>query len=394
MSSADRWLLPEGIEEILPPQARRLEQQRRQFLDLCQSWGYEQVFPPLVEYLESLLTGAGNDLALQTFKLTDQLTGRMMGVRADMTPQVARMDAHTLNREGPTRLCYAGHVLHTKPASLMDSRSQIQLGAELYGYAGIAADIEVISLMLNTLAGIGLKELHLDLGHVAIYRELAAKAGLTGDLEYQLFDIYQRKSIPELASFLDAHVKDDSLQLKFLSLGQLAGNKKVLVDARACLGDVSESIERAISDLEAIAEAVQALFPGVSLYFDLGELRGYHYHTGPVFSVYVPGLGQSIANGGRYDHIGEVFGRARPATGFSADLARLIKLTSVGDMPDRELIFAPVSEQADLQEQVAALRAQGRQVVQGLPGQKVSPEQMGCTHRLSLSDGCWKVEKI
>lgn len=385
--------MPEGIEEILPPQAQRLESLRRQLLDLYRSWGYEQVFPPLVEYLESLLTGAGNDLALQTFKLTDQLTGRLMGVRADMTPQAARIDAHTLNREGPVRLCYCGDVLHTRPASLMDSRSQIQIGVELYGYAGIEADIEVIKLMLQTLTAAGCSELHLDLGHVAIYRKLAEKANLSETLEYQLFDIYQRKSIPELKVFLAEHVQEDLLAEKFMVLGRLAGDSSMLALAQAELGAIDASIGDAITDLQLIASAIEALFPSTKLYFDLGELRGYHYHTGTVFSAYVPGLGQSIASGGRYDHIGEVFGRARPATGFSTDLARLTKRDGVS-VSSQERIYAPGIEDAALQHEISALRAQGRCVVAGLSAQTQTAADMNCSHELSLDAGQWTVKQI
>lgn len=385
--------MPEGIEEILPPQAQRLESLRRQLLDLYRSWGYEQVFPPLVEYLESLLTGAGNDLALQTFKLTDQLTGRLMGVRADMTPQAARIDAHTLNRQGPVRLCYCGDVLHTRPASLMDSRSQIQIGVELYGYAGIDADIEVIKLMLQTLVAAGCHELHLDLGHVAIYRKLAEKANLSETLEYQLFDIYQRKSIPELKVFLAEHVQDELLAEKFIILGQMAGDSSMLAMALVELGAIDASIASAISDLQAIASAIEGLFPTTRLYFDLGELRGYHYHTGPVFSAYVPGLGQSIASGGRYDHIGEVFGRARPATGFSTDLARLTK-RDVVTASNQERIYAPGIDDDSLQQEISALRAQGRCVVAGLPAQTQTAADMNCSHELSLDAGQWTVKQI
>ena len=249
MSTLDRWLLPDGIDEILPPQAAKLEHLRRDLLDLYRTWGYEQVFPPLVEYLESLLTGAGNDLALQTFKLTDQQTGRLMGLRADMTPQVARIDAHTLKRPGVTRLCYAGHVLHTRPQSLGASRSLIQVGAEIYGHAGIESDVEVIGLMLQTLAMGGCDQIHLDLGHVAIYRALAEQAGLDESQEWQLFEIYQRKAVPELEAFLQANVKDPKLQSMLRSLVELAGNEAVLDRAKSALAEAPSAVLSALSDL-------------------------------------------------------------------------------------------------------------------------------------------------
>jgi ATP phosphoribosyltransferase regulatory subunit len=391
MSIADRWLLPDGVEETLPAQAACLEGLRRELLDLYRSWGYDLVIPPLVEYLESLLIGAGNDLALQTFKLTDQSTGRLMGVRADMTPQVARIDAHTLNREGPTRLCYAGDVLHTKPKSLTASRSAMQVGVELFGHDGVASDIEVIMLMLDTLTLTGCEKVHLDLGHVAIYRTLVEMAELDDSQEMALFDIYQRKSAPELAEFLGANLADSPLKDKFITLSELSGSDDVLAKAKAELAPVSEILAQAIDDVMTIAAAIREQRPEVALYFDLGELRGYHYHTGPVFSAYLPTVGHSVASGGRYDHIGEVFGRARAATGFSTDLASLIKIKQQAPSASARLVFAPANEGASLQCEVAHLRQQGVRVIAGLPGQKVTAEDMGCTHQLTLQDGRWVI---
>ncbi|PIE41209.1 MAG: ATP phosphoribosyltransferase regulatory subunit [Gammaproteobacteria bacterium] len=400
MSTAERWLLPEGIEELLPQQAAKLESLRRDLLDLYASWGYDQVFPPLVEYLESLLTGVGNDLSLQTFILTDQLTGRTMGIRADMTPQVARIDAHTLNQQGPTRLCYTGEVLHTRSASLMDSRSLVQIGVELFGHQGIEADIEVISLMLQTLAKANIDTLHLDLGHVVIYRKLANAAGLSESQEQALYDIYQRKAVPELQTFVADNVSDGQLRASFLALTTLAGDLSVLAQAKEVLASVPDAAA-AIADLETIADYVAANFPGVTLYFDLGELRGYHYHTGAVFSAYVPGKGQAIASGGRYDKVGKVFGRARPATGFSADLAQLIKFMPV---PEKTaLVFAPAATdladtaataRASLHQAIAALRASGIKVIQALPGQTQGAAEMGCTGQLVFKDNQWQTESI
>ncbi|MBA57131.1 MAG: ATP phosphoribosyltransferase regulatory subunit [Pseudomonadales bacterium] len=391
MATADRWLLPDGIDEILPPQAAKLEQLRRDLLDLYKSWGYEQVFPPLVEYIESLLTGAGNDLALQTFKLTDQLTGRLMGVRADMTTQVARIDAHTLNREGVTRLCYAGHVLHAKPESLTASRSLIQIGAEIYGHGGIASDIEVIGLMLETLRLGGCSDVHLDLGHVAIYRALAAEAGLGSDEEWQLFEIYQRKAVPELEAFLEQQVENAELRMMLRALASLAGDRSVLAKAKASLAQAPDSVKAALEDLEQIADQLQTTHPQVTLYFDLGELRGYHYHTGPVFSAYVPGMGQAIANGGRYDHIGEVFGRARAATGFSTDLAALVRRVA-GTLTGKR-IFAPYPVAEGQQQAMQQLRAAGEVVIQALDAAQ-TPQSMGCDQQLIQTNSGWVTEVV
>lgn len=389
MTSADRWLLPDGIEEILPPKAARLEQLRRDVLDLYRSWGYEQVFPPMVEYLESLLTGAGNDLALQTFKITDQLTGRLMGIRADMTPQVARIDAHMLNRDGITRLCYAGHVLHAKPESLTASRSLIQIGAEIYGHGDVASDIEVIRLMLETLRLGCCEHVHLDLGHVAIYRSLVQDAGLDEAGEWQLFDIFQRKAVPELEQFLAQRVADEALRARLRALVALAGDSSTLDKARRQLAGAPAAVEQALKDLEQIAAALQQSHPQVQLYFDLGELRGYYYHTGPVFGAFLAGMGQAIAKGGRYDRIGEVFGRARPATGFSTDLAALV--VRVPDVPTPERIFAPLSSDPDLLQQVRALRAAGQVVLQALDSSQ-TPQSLDCRFALQpTADGWAKV---
>ena len=351
----------------------------------------------MVEYLESLLTGVGNDLSLQTFKLTDQLTGRTMGIRADMTPQVSRIDAHTLNQEGPVRLCYSGDVLHTKPESLMDSRGLIQIGLELFGHGGIDADMEVISLMLQTLAAAGVSEVHLDLGHVGIYRELAVAAQLNSEQEQALYDIYQRKAVPELQAFVDSHVHDAAVRGSFLAITELAGDSSVLQQAKQVLAEYPNALA-AIADMEAIAARVNDEFPTVTLYFDLGELRGYHYHTGPVFSAYVPGQGQAVANGGRYDHVGEVFGRARPATGFSTDLARLIKF--LPDSKPLERIFAPCenglnnTQRESLPQTIRQLRDQGKRIIAALPGQSQGAAEMGCNAQLVWQDDRWQIETL
>lgn len=391
MSTADRWLLPDGIDEILPPQAAKLELLRRDLLDLYRVWGYEQVFPPLVEYLESLLTGAGNDLALQTFKLTDQLTGRLMGVRADMTTQVARIDAHTLQRPGVTRLCYAGHVLHAKPESLTSSRSLIQIGAEIYGHGGIASDIEIITLMLETLRRGGCTDIHLDLGHVAIYRALVLEAGLGPDLEWQLFEIFQRKAVTELDQFLAQHVAADKLKSMLRILVNLAGDMSVLDKAASVFESAPPTVQQALADLKQIAQSLQQKQPDVTLYFDLGELRGYHYHTGPVFSAYVAGMGQAIANGGRYDHIGEVFGRARPATGFSTDLAQLVQ--RIDSAPEPSRVFAPCHDDPALSKSVQALREKGSVVVCALDENQQAGDA-GCEQQLVLSGSEWTVVTV
>ncbi|MBI6953459.1 ATP phosphoribosyltransferase regulatory subunit [Pseudomonas sp. TE6288] len=390
MATVDRWLLPDGIEEVLPPEAARIEIARRQVLDLFQSWGYELVVTPHIEYLESLLTGAGQDLDQRTFKVVDPQSGRLMGFRADFTPQVARIDAHTLRREGPSRLCYAGSVLHAQPRALSTSRSPIQLGAELYGDASPTSDVEVISLMLATLQLTDVADVHMDLGHVGIYRGLARAANLSGAVEQQLFDALQRKAVDEVQALTADLPKDLGNMLR--ALCELCGGREVLAEARVRLGRAPASVLAALDDLLAIADRLASRYPDLPLYFDLGELRGYHYHTGVVFAVFVPGEGQSIAQGGRYDDIGADFGRARPATGFSTDLKTLVTLGRAEVVLPVGGIWMPDSSDAALWQMVCQLRNEGQRVVQALPGQPLSAAlEADCDRQLIQQDGRWQV---
>jgi ATP phosphoribosyltransferase regulatory subunit len=381
MATVDRWLLPDGIEEVLPRPALQVERLRRQLLDLYASWGYQLVIPPLVEFTESLLIGLGADIDLLTFRVTDQLSGRSLGIRADITPQVARIDAHSLAAQGTSRLCYAGSVLHTRPASLLASRSPIKLGAELYGDASLAADIEVISLMLETLRSAGLKRITLDLGHVAIYRALLADSDLEPEREAAVFDALQRKSIPDLELVL-SEPGDERVRAQILELAGMHGDAAVL-------SQVSYAGE-AIEQLRQVSQAVTERYPEVDIYFDLSELRGYHYHTGLVFAAYVPGHGQALANGGRYDDVGQVFGRARPATGFSTDLKALLGLLlpEQEDIPDA--VSAPGSDDAALWRAIAQLRAAGEVVICSLGGE-LDPR---CGRALRQREGKWIVEAL
>nr|WP_298172217.1 ATP phosphoribosyltransferase regulatory subunit [uncultured Pseudomonas sp.] len=393
MATVDRWLLPDGIEEVLPPEAARIETARRQVLDLFQRWGYEFVVTPHIEYLESLLTGAGQDLDLRTFKVIDPLSGRQMGFRADITPQVARIDAHSMRREGPSRLCYAGSVLHAQPRPLTTSRSPIQLGAELYGDASPASDVEVISLLVDTLELAQVPDVHMDLGHVGIYRGLARAAGLSGDAEQQLFDAMQRKAMDEIATLTET--LPAALGKMLQALAELCGGREVLDLAQACLVDAPDDVHAALDELLAIADALSLRYPELPLYFDLGELRGYRYHTGVVFAAFVPGVGYAIAQGGRYDDIGADFGRARPATGFSTDLKTLVSLgqMQLGDVPAG--IWAPDSHDVYLWQAVRRLRAEGVRVVQALPGQVAADaREAGCDRQLALCEGRWQVTPL
>ncbi|BBL76087.1 ATP phosphoribosyltransferase regulatory subunit [Methylomagnum ishizawai] len=392
MLKQDRWLLPEGIEEVFPEESAHIEYLRRKVLDLFATWGYRLVIPPFIEFLDSLLVGTGYDLDLETFKLIDQISGRMMGIRADMTPQVARIDARTASGDRPARLCYLGTVLHTQSDHLEKTRAPMQVGAELYGHAGKASDIEIIRLMLEMLAVMGIAEVHLDLGHVGIYRGLAQQAGLDAGQEAELFAILQRKDRTELLEFLEAARVAAVAAERLLALLDLNGPHAVLADARRCLGEAGEFVASALADLDAVAACLNRLFPALPVNFDLAELRGYHYQTGVVFAAFVPGYGREIARGGRYNEIGKVFGRARPATGFSADLRVLARLAGTdGDVAEVPAIFAPAVDDPDLHETIRNLRAAGRTVVQELPGQTENAQEMGCQSELRKLGLEWKV---
>jgi ATP phosphoribosyltransferase regulatory subunit len=361
---------------------------RRLLLDMYAVWGYELVIPPTIDFIESLLTGTGHDLDLQTFKLVDQISGRTLGLRADMTPQVARIDAHQLRRDVPTRLCYIGTVLRTRPESIGDSRSPLQVGAELYGHAGVESEVEIIGLMLQTFSALDINDVYLDIGNVDIYRGLAKQAGLSEEVESQLFDMLQRKAITEINTLLDSLDLDDGIKAMLSGLSSLSGGKEVFVKARILLADADAAVIDAIDYLEQTAELMWQRFGEIKVHFDLSELQGYHYKTGVVFAAFVPQLGQAIARGGRYDDIGKVFGRARAATGFSTDLKVLSQL-SKKQFVKTEKIFSPSVEDQHLKEKVAGLRAEGKVVIEQLPGQGTDADAMGCDKSLRLVDGQW-----
>ena len=393
MTSVDRWQLPDGIQEVLPAQAATAERLRRRLLDLYRSWGYQLVIPPLMEFTESLLIGLGRDLDLLTFKLTDQLSGRTLGVRADITPQVARIDAHSLAQPGITRLCYAGSTLHTRPKSLLASRSPIQLGAELYGDNSLAADVEIVRLMLATLetAGLGASgvggSITLDLGHVGVYQAVLASAGLSPEQEQTVFDCLQRKSVPDLHQAL-AGVDTAAARL-VIALVDLHGDESVLAHARELFADCAPAALAAVDALRKVATAIRRQRPGLDIYFDLAELRGYHYHTGIVFASYVPGHGQALANGGRYDNVGAVFGRARAATGFATDLKALLALLPA-EAGSCGAISMPDSDDAALAQRVAELREAGEIVINCL-GAEPDPR---CNRHLQENAGQWRIEPL
>ena len=394
MSRANRWLLPDGVKEVLPPEAARIEGLRRTVVDLYQAWGYDLVMPPLIEYIDSLLIGTGDDLDLATFKVIDQKTGRTMGIRADITPQVARIDAHSIDCDGINRLCYSNTVLHTSAANPLASRSPLQVGAELYGHAGIDSDLEVISLMLETLTSVGIKHpITLDLGHVGIYRGLIEAIGLAAEDERELFNLLQSKAVADIDALVCAMDLTDEAKTVLSQLPRLYGEVSVLKQAERVFGNVSEKVSIAIRYLSELAEAVKARFPQVTLYFDLAELRGYEYHTGVVFAALTPAFGQAIAKGGRYDDIGKVFGRARPATGFSADLKVLSELSEVplvkahGIATPAEVGLSSEQRQS-LWLMQSQLRLQGERLVAQLFD---SPAPQECSRQLVWQNDAWKI---
>jgi ATP phosphoribosyltransferase regulatory subunit len=310
-----KWLLPEFIEDILPAEAMRIEGLRRRILDLFFRRNYQLVMPPLLEYMDSLLTGTGHDLELRTFKVVDQLSGRMMGLRADITPQVARIDAHLLNRKGVTRLCYCGSVLHTRPATPGATREPLQIGAELYGEARASADLEILRLLCDALRVAKARRPRIDIGHVAVFRSLVRAARVRPELEAELFEALQKKDRPAIQGLtrrLPPKTRD-ALAL----LPELYGGPEVLALAWKKLPGIAE-LRNALKTLRALSRACP-----IPASFDLAELRGYHYHSGVVFDAYCEGVSGAVARGGRYDEVGKAFGRARPATGFSIDLRSL-----------------------------------------------------------------------
>lgn len=378
------WLLPEYIEDVLPIEAAQIEQLRRRLLDLFGVHGYQYVIPPMLEYLESLITGVGHDLDLATFKVVDQLTGRLMGVRADMTPQAARIDAHMLNNQGVTRLCYAGSVLRTQPSGLAHTRQPLQLGAELFGHAGVESDIEIQRLMIKALQAAGVKSLKIDFSHVGIFGNLVQKHQISKSLELELYVALQNKDQTAVRSLTNG--LDSALRQALCCLTELNGDFGVLDEAEKRL-PASEAIKQALQDLRTVSQKLNDLDVGIC--FDLAELRGYQYHSGIVFSAYARGCAGPLAMGGRYDKVGEAFGRARPATGFSLDLRGL--LSAVPKLTLQRGVFAPLVADATLDAKIEVLRAAGIKVIQELPGHEAYRGELNCDQKLVKQETGWEV---
>lgn len=381
------WLLPEYIEDVLPAEAARIEALRRTLLDLFKVHGYQYVIPPMLEYMESLITGVGHDLDLATFKVVDQLTGRLMGVRADMTPQAARIDAHLLNHQGITRLCYAGSVLRTKPDGLAQTREPLQLGAELYGHAGVESDIEMQRLLIQALQAIGIAHLHIDFSHVGIFESLVHTGNINADLEKALYAALQSKDQTAVAALSVA--LDSATREALIHLTALNGDNTILAKAAQVL-PATPAIQKALEDLAKVSAALENL--GVNVSFDLSELRGYHYHSGIVFAAYAQGYKGPLALGGRYDEVGQAFGRARPATGFSLDLRGVVTALPPASLP--KTILAPAVNDAGLNKKIAELRATGQVVVQTLPNSTSNTQELHCDRQLVQENGNWQIESI
>ncbi len=414
MSNVDRWLLPDGVEDILPSQAKELEFVRRRLLDLFAAWGYQYVIPPMVEFLESLLTGTGRDLDLKTFKVTDLVSGRTMGIRADLTPQVARMDAHVLNRDGATRLCYAGTVLHSQADNMLASRTPVKVGAELFGESNREADLEIVSLMVESLQVLKVQSLHLELGDVSIYQELVGLARLSAPLQEELFAMVQRKAFAEIDQFVsqlsvsEPPVSEQSASEQSVSepsvsgqpidssvaellrqLPSLCGDASVLPRSKVLFAQYPTIISR-LENLEWLVERLAARFPEVNIYCDLSELRGYNYHTGIVFAAYVAGSAQALAKGGRYDHIGEVFGRRRGATGFDVVLHNLPAITTALELAAKQVIVRASTDATDDSrwQKIQALRSEGYIVVES------GDLRNEFDYELEYDSGTWILNKI
>lgn len=395
--SKNRWILPDGVQETLPPDAFAVEGLRRKILQTYDSWGYDLIMPAMIEYMDSLLTGTAHSLDLKTFALVDQLTGKQMGVRSDMTPQAARIDAHLLadsNRsQRITRLSYCGHLLHAQGDGITSSRTPLQIGAEVFGNDSIAADIEVVSLMIETLHISGLDTVAIDIGHVGIFRSLVKNTSLGEEQETRLFDMLQRKSIPELQNYIEDLSLSDEMREFFCQLALLNGDVSIISEARRVYAGQSSELLKSLDHIEAVVVGVQHRYPNTLIHCDLSELRGYSYHTGLVFAAFLPGQGKEIARGGRYDDIGEVFGNARPATGFSADLLSLYQLSNRrGELLAG--ILAPDVNDPALESMIQNLRAQNLRVIVDLSGGSCPPQDQNCDRVLTYSNQAWVVQQV
>ncbi len=393
----NRWLLPDGVQETLPPDALAVELLRRKILRIYHSWGYDLVMPAMIEFMDSLLTGTAHSLDTKTFALVDQQTGKQMGVRSDMTPQVARIDAHLLadnqREHRVSRLCYCGHLLHAQGEGITSSRTPLQIGAEIFGNDTIAADVEIVSLMIETLHGASLQTISIDIGHVGIFRSLVRNTGLDSDQENNLYDMLQRKSMPDLEQYLQQLPLDEELISRIYQLALLNGDSSIIDDARGFYSACADDLLQSLDHMQAVVEGVQKKYPDTMIHCDLSELRGYSYHTGLVFAAFLPGQGKEIARGGRYDDVGSVFGNARAATGFSADLLNLYQLSPASGQQTAG-ILSPNNDDPGLEKLINDLRAKSERVVVDLTDGKIGPTGQHCDRVLENRSGAWVVREV
>ncbi len=397
MSEDNYWLLPEGITEALPEDALALESLRRKLLDLYARWGYQLVMPPLVEFIESLSVGTGSELDLQTFKLTDQESGRLMGIRADITPQVARIDAHQMRVDHPNRLCYAGAVLRTRGNHANGgSRSLVQIGAELFGHSGLDSDFEVISLAIETVQHCRVRNIVLDLGHVGVFSRVCQQLGFSTQDEHIFSDMLSRKSVPEIEQWIAQKAFNATDAAILRQLPELNGSVDILTDAKGLFSTMSSEIQETLTYLQKLCGQLQTHFPRLVIHLDLAELRGYSYHTGVVFQLYSQGVKREVIRGGRYDGIGKRFGNARPATGFSTNLHLLSRL-NCDEEPVRktDAIVAPTEYDSTLMKLINDLRSEGHRVIRQLEsGEYTGVSQIQCNKQIVRQDGAWVVKEF
>ncbi len=401
----DRWLLPEGVDELLPPDAFILESLRREALDLFRSWGYELIFPPMIEYLESLLSGLGEDLSDQTLKVIDPVSGRLMGVRADITPQVARIDAHRLCVEGPSRYCYCGTVVRANPENLLKDRTQVQIGAEIFGSKAMESDLEIIELASALLTKLPLPSITIVIGHAGLFHEMTRLFKLDDEAKNQLIALMQKKSLPDLTHFLSGSALDTLSQSIIEGWAELLGGLDQLKKAKQLFSSFP-SLLHCINEVEKLVFILKSRHAEINWFIDLSEMRGYQYHTGIIFSAYslVGERVVELVKGGRYDNIGEVFGRKRPATGFSADLVQWVNLQYAHSFSLNKAIFAPaIPHEASyehgekyiaLKLKISALRVEGESVIVALPQFDHALQSLKCNRALVWKDDAWQVVSL
>ena len=392
MSKDKYWLLPEGVDESLPYEAAGIESLRRSMLDNFSRWGYQLVIPPIIEYVDSLLAGGAEDLDLQTFKVVDRGTGRLIGLRADMTPQLTRIDSHRMPTKSPQRLCYAGPVAHTFSEKFAGSRNPLQIGAELFGHSGVESDAEIITLLVNSLLIANIHSLTIEVTHIGIFRGICAAASFTDEFEDQVLQALVKKDRTSLTEMLQGEGVDSLVMKNLLLLIDLNGDLDIIDNARAAFSSLPESVSGAIDELAALCDLLKQFIPEVELHVDFAELRGYRYHSGIMFAAYVPEMGRSIAWGGRYDGVQKQLGRDRGATGFSTDL-RILEQFLAKDERFETVVIAPSGNDKKLLAAMGMYRKEGYTVIQSLPGQSDEWNQLSIEFRLVLKNDDWILER-